>query len=154
MAGQSEAAGSIGQHETQDKRPTVALTFVAFIILLIAAAHLYRGISAFFELGIFGKDLAPPFFADGGLTEAGRLLFGAGFDLAIGVACLALLTGFLRRRRWAWVTAMTWVAIALAAGVVRYFVSEAYFLNMLADVVLMLLLNLTAVHRAFGIGER
>ena len=135
------------------RRPSVATVIAALIISVAVFAHLYYGFSALFDLGVLGSTKVLPFFADGGLTEAGRQLFNAGFELALGVAALAILVGFLRTRRWAWVAAMTWVAVALALGLVDYFSGEPRFLKMLAGVVLMLMLNQAALHRSFRIGE-
>ena len=154
MVEQSEAAGSARQDEIEKERPTAAIAVAAFIIFLALAVQLHSGITALFDLGVLGKGPIPPFFAGDALTEAGRRLFASGFELAYGVGSLVILIGFLRRRRWAWVAAMTWVTVSLAVGLVRYFGDEPRFLNMLAGVVLVLVLNLAAVHRAFGIGRR
>ncbi len=148
--GSAEASGS---PEVKEKRPTAAMAIVAFIIFATAAVHLYYGIKTLFDLGIFGDVLLPPFFSNVGLTEAGRRLFASDFDVAFGLACLVLLVGFLRRRRWAWVTMMTIVALSLAVGLFRYFLHEPRYPNMLAGVVLMFVLNLASMHRAFDIGR-
>ncbi len=154
MADQSGAAAPAGQAGTEKKRPTVALVLAAFIIFLAVVLYLYNGITALFDLGVLGSGPVPPVVSAGSLTEGGRALVAAGFELAYGVGSLVILIGFLRGQRWAWVAAMTWITISLALGLWRYFDDRPQYLNMLAGVVLVLVLNLSAVHRAFGIGRR
>jgi hypothetical protein len=135
------------------RRPSVTTVIAAFIIFVAVFAHLYYGLSALFDLGVLGSAKVPPLWAGARLTEAGRQLFTAGFELALGAAALAILVGFLRTRRWAWVAAMTWVTVSLALGLVDYFSGEPHYLKMLAGVVLMLVLNQAALHRSFHVGE-
>ena len=154
MTDQSGAAGPAATVGTEKDRPTAAIVAAAFIIFLVVVVHLYNGITGLFDLGVFGSGTVPPFVAADSLTEAGRALFAAGFELAYGAGSLVILIGFLRGKRWAWVAAMTWITISLAIGLWRYFGDRPEYLNMLAGVVLVLVLNLSAVHRAFGIGRR
>jgi hypothetical protein len=154
MGGQSGAIGSAGQHEPVHKRPTIALAIPVLIILVSIATYLLEGIVALFDLGVFGEASVPPLFADGGVTDAGKELIICGFDLAVGAAFTLVLIGFLRRRKWAWVAVMTWVAISLTINLVRYIQGDPHYPRMLVAVVLMLVLNLASVHRAFGMGGR
>ncbi len=74
--------------------------------------------------------------------------------LFFGVFALAVLVGFLFKRKWAWSAAMTWTALSLALGLLSYFVGEHHYLSMLAGVVLLLVLNQASLHREFRLDER
>ena len=70
------------------KRP-LAVTFVALLVLVVGAYHIVDGV--FVVVG-------------GGDTSK---LAGGAFELAFGVLAIAIGSGALRMRRWAWVAFMT-----------------------------------------------
>lgn len=135
-------------------RSLIPLALATTVMLAALAAHFYYGFSALVDLGVLGGASVPPLFSGVRLTEAGRQLFAAGFDLALGTTALLIVIGFLRRRRWAWVAAMTWCAFSLGLGLVRYFHTDPRYPRMLAGVVLALALNQSSVHEALGVGVR
>jgi hypothetical protein len=154
MVDESGEAGPAAAAGTAKKRPAVAIGVAAFIMFLVVVLYLYSGITALFDLGVLGSGPVLPLVEGDSLTEAGRTLVAAGFELAYGVGSLVILIGFLRGQRWAWVAAMTWITVSLAIGLWRYFADRPQYLSMFALVVLVLVLNLSAVHRAFNIGRR
>ena len=93
--------------------------------------------------------------ARGSLTSDGRRLVLAGVYLFFGAVALAVLVGFLLRRRWAWSAAMTWTALSLAIDLVGYFhrtTSVSCLCS--AGVILLLVLNQASIHREFRLEER
>lgn len=130
-----------------------AIAIPAFIMLLGAAVRLYDGITELFQLGVFAR-VSDLIVSEGeSLTVAGRQLIMAGFDIAVGVTLLLVFVGFLRRYRWGWIMAMTWVATSLIVSLIRYALDDPRYLAMFGSVVLMLALNRAVVHRAFGLGS-
>ena len=154
MVDESGEAGPAKDVGTANKRPAAAIGVAAFIIFVVVVLYLYNGITALFDLGVLGSGPVLPLVEGDSLTEAGRALVAAGFELAYGVGSLIILVGFLRGQRWAWVAAMTWITVSLAIGLWRYLDDRPQYLSMFAGVVLVLVLNLSAVHRAFNIGRR
>jgi uncharacterized membrane protein len=143
--------GQVAESDRKRPRTPVAVLIAAAILILVTLSYFARGILLLFSLDVLERTPSLVSQVAGALTPEGRLFVLACFYLAFGVLALVILVGFFRRKRWAWTAAMTWTAASLALNLVSYFEGEPDFLTMLAAVVMMLVLNQTAVHRAFDV---
>jgi hypothetical protein len=137
--------------KTGKRGPIVAIVIIALIVVAGFVFRLLQGLDGLDEAGVFGAGPLPPVSSAGALTAAGQALVVACLELLLAAVSLVILTGILLRKRWAWVSAMTWVAIALLAHVIRYFQGEPRYLSMLAEVVLVLALNRRAMRHLYSI---
>jgi hypothetical protein len=124
------------------------------IMFLVMASYFVNGIFLLLDLGVFTKGLTGTQLTTTELTVEGELLVLAGFYLFFGVLALAVLVGFLTKRKWAWSAAMTWTSLSLAANLVAYFHGNPRYLTMLGLVTLFLVLNQASVHKEFRLEER
>jgi membrane-anchored protein YejM (alkaline phosphatase superfamily) len=136
------------------RRFSIPILIAAAIMFLTMASYVANGILLFLDLDVFGRGFGTASVAAGALTPEGERLVLGSVYLFFAAIALVVLVGFLLLRGWAWSAAMTWTAITLAVGLVAYFIGESHYLSMLAGVILMLVLNQAAVHRAFRIEER
>ena len=139
---------------TRRRRFSIPIIIAAAIMFLTMASYIANGVLLFLDLDVFGRGLGVSSVAAGALTPEGVALALGSVYLFFGAIALAVLVGFLLLRKWAWSAAMTWTATTLAVGLVAYFAGEPHYLSMLAGVVLLLVLNQAAVHRAFRMQER
>ncbi len=139
---------------TERRRFSIPMIVAAAIMFLAMASYFVNGVLLLLDLGAFGNGLAGTMVARGSLTSDGRRLVLAGVYLFFGAVALAILVGFLLRRRGAWSAAMTWTALSLAIGLVGYFLGQPRYLSMLAGVILLLVLNQASIHREFRLEER
>jgi hypothetical protein len=139
---------------TRRRRFSIPIIIAAAIMFLTMASYVANGVLVLLDLDVFGRGLGTASVAAGALTPEGERLVLASVYLFFGAIALAILVGFLLLRKWAWSAAMTWTALTLGVGLVAYFAGEPHYLSMLAGVVLLLVLNQAAVHRAFQMEER
>lgn len=131
------------------RRPSVPVAVVSVFIFIESAFSLFTGAATLFSLGVLGSAPAPAFVDNGRLTSDGTVLLTATLFVVLGVVALVILVGFLLRRRWAWVAAMTMVTLSITLDVVKYFRGKPSYVSMLVDVVLVLALNQSLVQSAF-----
>ena len=146
-------AGS-GAPRAKRRRFSIPMIVAAVIMFLAMASYFVNGVLLLLDLGAFGNGLAGTMVAGGSLTSDGRRLVLAGVYLFFGALALAVLVGFLLRRKGAWSAAMTWTALSLAVNLVGYFLGQPRYLSMLAGVILLLVLNQASIHREFRLEER
>src|SRR5262245_37438080 len=118
------------------------LNLLGGLALLLSSETVQSGIPQ--ELVVDGE-------VDGFFTDEGELLFGGIAGIIIGVGVLAISIGFWRCRRWAWVSAMTWLVIGLLVDLVQSFVSQTDVFTFVLSIVLIFVLNHAEVRHAFGI---
>ncbi len=135
------------------RRLSAPMIVAAAIMFLAMASYFANGVLLLLDLGVLTKGVAGVTVADGGLTTEGQRLVFAGVYLFFGVLALAVIVGFLLQRKRAWSAAMTWTALALFVDLVAYFSGEHRYLSMLAEVVVLLLLNQASIHRRFRLEE-
>jgi hypothetical protein len=97
MVDESGEAGPAKDVGTANKRPAAAIGVAAFIIFVVVVLYLYNGITALFDLGVLGSGPVLPLGEGDSLTEAGRALVAAGFELSYGLDDIGH-RGFLGRR--------------------------------------------------------
>jgi len=132
------------------KRP-IAVTVVAFGIVLLFIVRLIQVIVPLAEMDLLGHGLQGPLRQGLQLTELGRALLTSAFYLLASVIGIVVLVGFLRVRRWAWVVLMGWTGASLAIGLIEYFYSNPNYVVMASNAVIALALNQVEVQRIFQI---
>jgi hypothetical protein len=139
------------------KRP-VAVTIVAWTILLMFFVRLYQVFEPLVGTGIFEEGIRGPLFAGGWLTPLGIALLTSVSYATLSLTGIVVLIGFLRMKRWSWVVLMVWTAISLTITLFDYFYHEANYIIMASDTIVAFALNQADVQRIFGIrtdpGER
>jgi hypothetical protein len=139
------------------KRP-VAVTIVAWTILLMFFVRLYQVFEPLVGTGIFEEGIRGPLFAGGWLTPLGIALLTSVSYATLSLTGIVVLIGFLRMKRWSWVVLIVWTAISLTITLFDYFYHEANYIIMASDTIVAFALNQADVQRIFGIrtdpGER
>jgi hypothetical protein len=139
------------------KRP-VAVTIVAWTILLMFFVRLYQVFEPLVGTGIFEEGIRGPLFAGGWLTPLGIALLTSVSYATLSLTGIVVLIGFLRMKRWSWVVLMVWTGISLTISLFDYFYRETNYIIMASDTIVALALNQADVQRIFGIrtdpGER
>jgi len=139
------------------KRP-LAVTIVAWTILVMFFVRLYQGVEPLIYAGVFEKGISQPLFADGWFTDFGIAMLTSAAYAALSLTGIIVLFGFLRMKKWSWVVLMVWTAISLTITLFDYFYSEANYIIMASDTIVAFALNQADVQRIFGIrtdpGER
>lgn len=118
-------------------------------LFLQAALYLFLGVVVLVSAGLFGGEPIPAFVMNGALTTAGLQLASGSFFLLFGVIALGIFVGFLLSQRWAWVSAITWVALSLGFEVVAYFRGDPSYASLVISVVLVIALNQTGLQKEF-----
>jgi len=132
------------------KRP-IAVTIVAFGILVLFIVRLVQVFQPLLRMNIFENGLGGP-LADGlRLTALGAAVLTSAVYLLASLIGMVVLIGFLRVRRWAWVVLMAWTGSSLAVGLIDYFYSNPNYLVMASNAVIALALNQVEVQRIFQI---
>lgn len=132
------------------KRP-IAVTIVACGIVLLFLVRLYQVFDPLIEVDAFRDGLHGPFFSGLRLTALGSAVLTSAFYLLASLVGLAVLIGFLRVKRWAWVVLMAWTGASLAVGLMEYFYSNPNYIVMASNAVVALALNQVEVQRIFHI---
>jgi len=133
------------------KRP-IAVTVVAWGIVVLFLIRLYQVIEPLIRMKVFAGAIGAPLQSGLALTPLGAALLSSAVYLVLSIVGLAVLIGFLRLERWAWVVLMAWTGVSLAITLLDYFYSAPNYLVMAANVVIALALNQTDVQRIFRIG--
>ena len=118
------------------------------VLFLLRLVQVYEPLirQNFFKNGITG-----PLFSGRSLTPLGNDLLSSLTYLALSLAGIFVLVGFLRLRRWSWVLLMAWTGTSLAISLIDYFYSHANFAVMASNVIIAFALNIPDVQRMFGI---
>jgi len=139
------------------KRP-VAVTIVAWTILVMFFVRLYQVFEPLFLTGVFENGITEPLFMDGWLTSMGIAMFTSASYAMLSLTGIIVLIGFLRMKRWSWVVLIVWTGISLTITLFDYFYNEANYIIMASDTIVAFALNQADVQRIFGIrtdpGER
>lgn len=132
------------------KRP-VAVTIVAWGIVVLFIVRLVQVFRPLIEMGILERGLHGPLVRGIQLTPLGSaVLTSAVYSLASLIGVVVLI-GFLRLRRWAWVSLMAWTGASLTVGLIDYFYRNPNYLVMASNAVIALALNQVDVQRMFHI---
>ncbi len=141
----------------QRKRP-VAVTIVAWTILVMFFVRLYQVFEPLFLEGVFENGINEPLFANGWLTSMGMAMLTSASYAILSLTGIIVLIGFLRMKRWSWVVLIVWTGISLTITLFDYFYNEANYIIMASDTIVAFALNQADVQRIFGIrmdtGER
>jgi len=139
------------------KRP-LAVTIVAWTILIMFFVRLYQVFEPLILAGVFEHGIAGPLFEGNWFTPFGFTMLVSAAYAALSLSGIIVLIGFLRMKRWSWVVLMAWTAISLTITLFDYFYSETNYIIMASDTIVALALNQADVQRIFGIrmdpGER
>lgn len=139
------------------KRP-VAVTIVAWMILIMFFVRLYQVFEPLTLEGVFEHGMAEPLFEGIWLTPFGLAMLTSAAYAALSLSGIIVLIGFLRMKKWSWVVLMVWTAISLTISLFDYFYRETNYIIMASDTIVALALNQADVQRIFGIrtdaGER
>jgi hypothetical protein len=139
------------------KRP-VAVTIVAWTILIMFFVRLYQVFEPLVFAGVFEHGITEPLFEGSWFTSFGFALLTSAAYAALSLSGIIVLIGFLRMKRWSWVVLMVWTGISLTISLFDYFYDKTNYIIMASDTVVALALNQADVQRIFGIrtdpGER
>ena len=139
------------------KRP-LAVTIVAWTILVMFFVRLYQVFEPLAETGVFEHGNTEPLFEGGWFTPFGFAMLTSAAYAALSLSGIIVLIGFLRMKRWSWVVLMVWTGISLTISLFDYFYRETNYIIMASDTIVALALNQADVQRIFGIrtdpGER
>jgi hypothetical protein len=139
------------------KRP-VAVTIVAWTILVMFFVRLFQVFEPLVETGVFEKGITEPMFSGFWFTPLGIALLTSLTYAVLSLSGIVVLIGFLRMKKWSWVVLMVWTGISLVITLFDYFYSEANYIIMASDTIVAFALNQADVQRIFGIrtdpGER
>jgi len=132
------------------KRP-IAVTVVAWAIVLLFLVRLYNVLEPLIRMGVLGRGYKAPLFSGAGLTPFGLSVFTSGAYLVLSLVGIVVLVGFLRLHRWAWVLLMAWTGISLTITLINYFYSRPNYLVMASNVIIAFALSQADVQRIFRI---
>jgi len=139
------------------KRP-LAVTIVAWTILVMFFVRLYQVFEPLVLKGVFEHGMTEPLFEGSWLTSFGFAMLTSAVYAALSLSGIIVLIGFLRMKRWSWVVLMVWTGISLTISLFDYFYRETNYIIMASDTIVALALNQADVQRIFGIrtdpGER
>lgn len=139
------------------KRP-VAVTIVAWTILIMFFVRLYQVFEPLVETGVFEKGITEPMFSRFWFTPLGIALLTSLTYAVLSLSGIVVLIGFLRMKKWSWVVLMVWTGMSLIITLFDYFYGEPNYVIMASDTIVAFALNQADVQRIFGIrtdpGER
>jgi hypothetical protein len=138
------------QKKWTKKRPP-AVTVVAWTIWVLFIIRLYQFVEPLVREGVFRSGISAPLLAGAKLTPLGSAVLSSAIYLFLSLAGIVVLIGFLRVKRWSWVTLMAWTGISLTITLINYFYSQPNYLVMASDTVIAFALNQADVQRIFGI---
>jgi hypothetical protein len=143
--------------QRRKKRP-VAVTIVAWTILVMFFVRLYQVFEPLVLTGVFERGITDPLFEGSWFTSFGFAMLTSATYAALSLSGIIVLIGFLRMKRWSWVMLMVWTGISLTISLFDYFYRETNYIIMASDTIVALALNQADVQRIFGIrtdpGER
>lgn len=134
------------------KRP-IAVTIVAVGIVILFLVRLFQVFEPLIRMDILGHgfQLTGPLTRGVTLTPLGLTVVTSAVYLALSVAGVVVLIGFLRLRQWAWVLLMAWTGFSLAISLFNYFYTHANYLVMASNTIIALALNQAEVRGIFRI---
>lgn len=139
------------------KRP-VAVTIVAWTILVMFFVRLYQVFEPLFLAGVFEHGLTQPLFRGGWFTDLGLAMLASATYALLSLTGIVVLFGFLGMKKWSWVVLMVWTGISLTITLFDYFYHQANYIIMASDTIVAFALSQADVQRIFGIrtdpGER
>jgi hypothetical protein len=133
------------------KKSPMAVSVIAVAIVALFLLRLVQVYAPLIRHNFFRGGINGALFNGLSLTPLGSDLFSASSYLALSLAGIFVLIGFLRLRRWSWVLLMAWTGISLVISLVDYFYSHANFAVMASNVIIAFALNIPEVQRIFGI---
>lgn len=137
--------------KSNKKKSPIAVSIIAIAIVVLFLIRLYQVFDSLFRQDVFKSGIMGPLTAGWRLTALGNALLSSVTYLALSLAGIVVLIGFLRQRRWSWVVLMAWTCISLVISLVDYFYSHANYAVMASNVIIAFALNITDVQRIFGI---
>ena len=145
-------AGLPARKKVWKKKRPIAVTIVAWGIVVLFLVRLFQVFEPLVRMDILEPGgLQGPFVHRFGLTLLGATVVTSAAYLLLSLVGIAVLIGFLRLHRWAWVVLMAWTGISLAIGLIEYFFSRPNYLVMASNTVIALALNQVEVQRIFHI---
>ena len=139
------------RRRTWKRKQPIAVTIVAWGIVVLFLIRLYQVIEPLWRLRILEDGIPSPLIIGMQPTAVGRALFSSTGYLLLSLIGIAVLIGFLRLHRWAWVVLMSWTGASLAITLINYFYGQPNYLVMISNVIIALALNQTDVLRIFQI---
>jgi hypothetical protein len=134
----------------QKKRP-IAVTIVAWGIVLLFLIRLYQVFAPLIRLNVFRNGIDGPLMTGVRLTPLGTVLVVSASYLLQVLVGIVVLIGFLRLHRWAWVMLMAWTGASLCITLINYFYSHPNYLVMASDVIIAVALSQSDVQRIFRV---
>lgn len=134
----------------KDKRP-IAVTIIAWAILILFLVRLYQAIDPLLATGVFETGRLGPIWQNDGLTDNGHLLLVSVAYGFFSISGIIVLVGFLKMQRWSWVVLITWTALSLITTLLDFTYDEPNYIVMASDVIIAFALNQSDVQRIFGI---
>jgi hypothetical protein len=137
--------------KSDKKKSPMAVSVIAVALVVLFLLRLYQVYAPLIRHNFFRYGLGGPLFNGWSLTPLGSDLLSASTYLALVLAGIFVLIGFLRLHRWSWVVLMAWTGISLVISLVDYFYSHANYAVMASNVIIAFALNIPDVQRMFGI---
>jgi hypothetical protein len=137
--------------KTWTKKRPVAVTIVAWGIVVLFLLRLYQVFEPLVRMHVFESGLTTPLFQGVGLTPLGRAVLTSGAYLVQALVGIVVLIGFLRLHRWAWVVLVAWTGISLCITLINYFYSRPNYLVMASNTIIVFALSQADVQRIFRI---
>jgi hypothetical protein len=137
--------------KSDKKKSPMAVSVVAVAIVVLFLLRLVQVYAPLIRHNFFRGGISGSLFNGLSLTPLGSDLLSAISYLALSLAGIFILIGFLRLHRWSWVLLMAWTGISLVIALVDYFYSHANYAVMASNVIIAFALNLPEVQRIFGI---
>lgn len=134
----------------KEKQP-VAVTVIAAAIVLLFLIRLYQVFEPLLRQQIFVNGINGPLIIGFTPTALGSALVSSVGYAILSLLGIAVLIGFLRLRRWAWVTLMAWTGISLVISLVDYFFTDPNYAVMASNVIIAFALNIPDVQKIFGL---
>ena len=132
------------------KRP-IAVTVIAAAIVVLFVIRLVQVFEPLIRQHVFQDGFRGALLAGYHPTPLGSALLSSVSYLALSLAGIVVLIGFLRLHRWSWVLLMAWTGISLVISLVDYIYSHANFAVMASNVIIAYALNLNDVQRIYKI---
>ena len=137
--------------KSDKKKSPIAVSVIAAAIVALFILRLVQVYEPLIRQDFFKNGISGPLFSGWSLTPPGSDLLSSVTYLALSLAGIFVLIGFLRLRRWSWVLLMAWTGISLAISLIDYFYSHANYAVMASNVIIAFALNIPDVQRIFGI---
>jgi hypothetical protein len=136
----------------KQKRP-IAVTVITAAIVLLFLIRLYQVFEPLVRQHVFVNGITGPLIIGITPTHLGFILISSAGYLILSLLGIIVLIGFLRLRRWAWVTLMAWTGISLIISLVNYFYTQPNYAVMASNVIIAFALNITDVQKIFGLRD-